>query len=300
VNNEVKGLKLGAVDYLTKPIIPEIVLARVKTHLLIKHQVEEILNKQKKITESIKAAGVIQQNLLPQRLPTSSRAAIAWKFQPCDAVGGDILNVIRLDQDHLGLYLLDVAGHGPPSAMISVLVYQLMNPHTGILIDDATDPPVIRPPSAVLDILDREFPLARFERHFTIIYMVADLACGKLTYANAGHCPPMLLRRQGALELLETSGTAIGIHANFFDQETVALHPGDKVVLYSDGIIEMRSPAEGFFGAGRFQNFLAKLPALGCHAVVEKIYDAVMQFADGRPPDDDLSVLLFEYKGEQQ
>lgn len=264
----------------------------------LENQQAELRRKQQRIEQDLQAAGTIQQCLLPTQLAASERVAFAWKFLPCDAVGGDILNVSLLDADHFGMYMLDVAGHGPPSAMISVLVYQLMNPHTGILLDTTVTPPRIREPKAVLDILEREFPLHRFGRHFTIIYMVLDLTTGRLDYSNAAQCPPLVLRQDGAIERLDPTGTIIGIDAFPLEQGSVRLNPGDKVVLYSDGLIEMSNARDEFFGEERLEDLLRAKRDAAPEALVQELFDAALRFGEGQSPADDLSILAFEYKGE--
>lgn len=297
--DETRGLEIGALDYITKPFKPAVVRARVKTHLLIMQQQAELVRKQLKLEEDLQAAGIIQQSLLPGALPELDRADFAWEFQPCEAVGGDILNIVQLDADTVGLYMVDVAGHGPPSAMLSVLVYQMMSPHTGILVDHSTGSPVIRQPEDVLNILDREFPLLRFERHFTIIYMVVNLDTGTLTYSNAAHCTPIVLRGEEGLELLEEAGTFIGLQAFAFGQGTVELAPGDKVVLYSDGLIEMEDAQEQSFGLERLKNAVLALHSAPPGALAKGLRAQAVAYAGDRPLADDLSILTFEYMGRQ-
>ena len=296
--DETKGLELGARDYITKPFKPAVVKARVRTHLLIKRQQAELLSKQKKIEEDLTAAGKIQQCLLPKAPPDVSRVSFAWRFRPCDAVGGDILNVVPLDADHVGLYMVDVAGHGPPSAMVSVLVYQLMNPHTGILVDHTAEQPLVRSPEAVLDILDKEFPLERFDRHFTIIYLVLDLRNGRLSYSNAAHCRPILLRQSGELRTLGEAGTVIGLGLLPFGQGEVVIKPGESVVLYSDGLIEQENPEQIPFGLDRLEAFLSGLRLSTPEELAGAVLEQTLKFAHGQPLADDLSILTFTYHGQ--
>ncbi len=298
--DETRGLEIGALDYITKPFKPAVVRARVKTHLLIMQQQAELVRKQQKLEEDLQAAGIIQQSLLPGALPEIDRAEFGWKFQPCEAVGGDILNIVSLGADTVGLYLVDVSGHGPPAAMLSVLIYQMMSPHTGILVDTSSGAPVIRQPEEVLNILDREFTWMRFERHFTIIYMVVNLATGVLTYSNAAHCTPILLRHEGGLELLEEAGTVIGLQAFAFGQGRVALAPGDKIVLYSDGLIEMEDSREKPFGLERLKNAVQAQGKASPVALAEGLRAQATAYAGDRPLADDLSILVFEYKGPRE
>jgi phosphoserine phosphatase RsbU/P len=296
-DDETRGLELGALDYITKPIKPAVVLARVKTHLLLRGQQVELQNKQREIEQALQAAGKIQQSLLPASPPALDKAAFAWKFAPCEAVGGDIFNIVDLGGDRIGLYMLDVAGHGPPSAMISVLVYQLMNPHTGILMDRSAVPPRAREPEEVLDILEVEFPLSRFDKHFTIIYLTCDLVSGELSYSNAAHCPPYAVSAAGGIRRLNEGGTFIGLAAFPFGQGRLRLAPGDKVVLYSDGVVEMENRSEEIFGLERIEAALAGLTDASPQVLVEALYGRARDFAAQAPLADDVSILVFEYLG---
>jgi len=293
----IAGLEAGANDYLAKPFDLGELRARVDVGIRMIEMQTSLLDARKKIDEALKAAGKIQHSLLPTQLPVFRQVEFAWKFAPCDAVGGDIFNIVPLDANHIGMYMLDVAGHGPPSAMISVLVYQLMNAHTGVLVDHTVNPPAIRDPEAVLNILDREFPLMRFRRHFTIIYAVLDLASSSMTYSNAAHCTPIILPCANDLKLLTTSGTVIGLNAIPFGQETVAMAPGDKLVIFSDGVIEMENAAHEFFGEERLYQVLRANRTVAAADLVHALYTEAMSYAGTQPVADDVSILAFEYKG---
>ncbi len=292
----IAGLDAGADDYLTKPFDAGELRARISVgRRMIEMQVK-LEDALQKINESFKAAGRIQLSLLPKPLSAGDRVEFAWKFKPCDAVGGDIFNVMSLDATHIGLYLLDVAGHGLPSAMISVLVYQILNPHTGILVDHTVNPPHILDPEAVLNILDREFPLMRFKRHFTIVYAVLDIVSNTLTYSNAAHCSPIIISRESDLRILTVSGTVIGVNAFAFGQETVTLAPGDKVAFLSDGVFESGNTANELFGEERLYQTLLELRSATIDDLVQGIYAKVTSFAESQPAADDISILAFEIK----
>ena len=292
----IAGLDAGADDYLTKPFDAGELRARISVGRRMIEMQAKLEDALQKINESFKAAGRIQLSLLPKPLSAGDQVEFAWKFKPCDAVGGDIFNVMSLDATHIGLYLLDVAGHGLPSAMISVLVYQILNPHTGILVDHTVNPPHILDPEAVLNILDREFPLMRFKRHFTIVYAVLDIVSNTLTYSNAAHCSPIIISCKNDLKILTVSGTVIGVNAFAFGQETVTLAPGDKVAFLSDGVFESGNTANELFGEERLYQTLRELRHATIDDLVQGIYSKVTSFAESQPAADDISILAFEIK----
>ncbi|BAH77658.1 PP2C family protein-serine/threonine phosphatase [Solidesulfovibrio magneticus] len=295
--SESHGLECGAIDYITKPFNVALVKSRVKNHVELKIARDLLALKQVAIDEALRSAGLIQKSLLPKKLPNFKSVEFSYKFQPCNAIGGDILNVLCLDDSHIGFYLVDVSGHGPSSAMIAVLVYQLMNPFTGILLDNFTIPPRVRSPEEVLNILDKEFPLMRFKKHFTIIYAILNITTGLLTYSNAAHCSPLVLSKDGALKTLDVSGTVIGLAAMPFNQENVTIHPGSKVVFVSDGVEEREDVNKKFYGQERLHKTLQDSCSLPTNELVQGLYDDVNRFAGTQPPSDDLSILALEYKG---
>ena len=100
----------------------------------------ELIWQQKRIQDDLDAAADIQKSLLPQKTNISEHVDVAWYFEPCDKIGGDIFNMIKLDDDHLVIYMLDVSGHGVPAAMVTVSVSQLMQMHNGFLIQEGAGP----------------------------------------------------------------------------------------------------------------------------------------------------------------
>ena len=155
--DKVKGLELGAVDFITKPFSRGEILARVRMQLEIRRLSQslqamnvELLRRQDRQQEDLRAAANIQRSLIPSEdLKTRfEELELAWQFLPCESVGGDVFNLHRLDRDHVGLFVVDVSGHGVPSAMVTVSVAQMLSPQVGQLLKMKTaDPPYYRLPA---------------------------------------------------------------------------------------------------------------------------------------------------------
>lgn len=263
---------------------------------------QELLEKQKRIIDDLAAAAEIQKSLLPKEAGEFDQFSIAWYFEPCEHIGGDILNIIQLD-DHLwAIYVLDVSGHGVPAAMLAVSVSQLLQPHTGYLIQKSTgkvSKRELKKPAEVLNMLDQEYPFERFNNFFTISYVILDTRKKTLQYSNAGHPPPILQRNDGSLELLTRGGHSIGMGSfktakkgeNFFSEESLQLNSGDKLFVYSDGITEYQNGAGGFFGDDRLFMELKASNELPVSDMVDSLVKAIKTFGGDLKPQDDVTLL---------
>jgi sigma-B regulation protein RsbU (phosphoserine phosphatase) len=297
--DKIKGLEIGGVDYITKPFDRGEVLARVQTQLKIRHLMKDLLDKQKRLEEDLRAAAFIQETLLPANLPTWPSLEISWKFLPCELIGGDIFNVVPLDEAHVGFYMVDVSGHGVPSAMVTLSVSQLMSPDSGYLRKKISSPPYyqIVPPGKVLQALDKEYPFERFNKFFTMVYLLLNIPQKKMTYSSAAHPPPLLLHRDGGLELLGKGGTIIGLNGIVpFDQEERELQPRDKVIIYTDGVVEYQNREEELFGPERLYDLARTLSKEPISKILDAIYEGLMDFGRQAKIQDDVSLLGIEVK----
>ena len=202
-----KAFAIGGVDYLTKPFQMEELHARVETHLKL-HRLQIELEEtnarlavvNERMSRDLKAAAKIQQTLLPREAPHVSGTEFAWSYRPCDELAGDGLNVIPLGNGNVGLYILDVSGHGVASALLSVTLSRLLSPPSepssiltrGEVVRDRFD---ITPPAEVASHLNRLFPFDPVTEQFaTLVYGILNVATGRFCYVSAGHPGPVHLR----------------------------------------------------------------------------------------------------------
>lgn len=309
-----KGLELGGADFIIKPFETREVLARIRTQLRIRQlnvSLQEVnddllrlsndlMDKQKRIEADLRAAAAIQQTLVPNGEVKVPQVETAWSFLPCENVGGDIFNVFGLDESHYGIYIVDVAGHGVPSAMVTVSVAQSLAPHMGLTVA-AREGGEITAPSEVLTRLDEEYPLERFDRPFTICYGILDTSSGELAYSAAAHPPPILHRADGSVETLEEGGPVIGLGAFLaFDEGRVQLRKGDRVFFYTDGIVEHANPEGELFGQGRLLGLIERARGQDLQGLCDEIVRRLRIYGKGRPPLDDVSLLAIEFGAESQ
>lgn len=269
--------------------------------LLLKQLVEryaaverELKAKQTQLLEDLYAAGEIQRALLPKLQPRSACCTFSWRFIPCDRVGGDIFNVFSVGQGKLCFYILDVSGHGVPSAMLAVLAQQAMQPTNRAFFLSEEGLPS---PKVLLEELDREFPLERFERHFTMTFAALDERNGRLLHAGAGHPPSLLQRKDGRVELLEVGGPIIGLGGMLpFTEQSVTLFPGDRLLLYTDGVTECENLEKGFFGDERLVRHMQTHADNPMDEMLESLAATLNDYC-GNAHNDDISLLSLEYHG---
>ena len=196
--------------------------------------------------------------------------------------------------------IVDVSGHGVPSALITVSVSQALQPHDdGILKKRSGKPPYyrIQRPQKVLNFLAREYPLERFGKIFTVIYATIDIQKGQLIYSSAGHPPPILLHPDGSLELLEKGGPIIGLDCKIpFEEGQIRLRFGDVLIFYTDGVVEFQNDDDVFYGAERFHGLLKSLRNRPIDELLDEVIGDLLAFGGDSKLRDDVSILGMEYK----
>jgi len=192
------------------------------------------------LAEQLRLAGLVQQDFLPTRLPNTSEVQWAATFLPAEWVSGDIYDIARIDEQHIGFYVADAVGHGIPAALLTIFVKQAL-----VMRETIGDNYRIFSPTEVITRLNVRMAAQKLSGYqfATCCYCVLNVKTMQLTYARAGHPYPILMRPHEQPQQLEIRGSLLGIFGQSeYIQETVQLEPGDKLLLYSDG-------AEPFIGS---------------------------------------------------
>ena len=254
-----------------------------------------------RMKRDLDAAAMVQQSLLPRALPVTTGASFAWTYRPCTELAGDILNVFRLDDRHVGLYVLDVSGHGAVASLLSVAASHLITPvgESGLLRSphEAAELGVrLTPPPEVAAKLNAVFAgRVDSEQFFTLLYGILDLDNAEFCYVCGGHPGPIHLPRGGQPRLIETSGFPVGIFEEAtYDELRIQLDPGDRLYLYSDGLPEAMSPAGEQFGNRRLLDAVRAVAHESLQASLLHLRAAVETWCGAPGPGDDLSILAFE------
>ena len=288
---------------INKRLLGELVSKYALAEKQLRNLSNELIKKQQLLDEDLKAAAEIQKRLLPQKTFVAENLEIAWIFEPCEHMGGDIFNFYQIDPEHLGIYMLDVSGHGVPAAMITVSVSQFLQQNTGHLVKEKENSSLMAP-AQVLNALEKEFPFERFNNFFSISYVIINTKSGDTIYSNAGHPYPILLRKNNKMELLDKKGPIIGLgdlniiddRKTGFKEGHLKMKSGDKLFIYTDGIVEYQNHNEEFYGEDRFYRKLKILRNESVQNIIDQCIRSLMEFGNNTRPQDDITLFGLELK----
>ncbi len=239
-----------------------------------------------RLDEELRIARNIQQSLLPRSLPAAGWLRAAGGSVASRMVGGDYFDVIQVNPHCWSAVVADVSGKGPASALLAALLQ-------GALITASEQPSAL---GRRMERINR-FLLERTggEKYATIFHCLLDRD-GRLSYVNAAHCPPLIARAGGPPASLDATGLPVGlVESAEYAVAEVRLNPGDKLVIYTDGVTEAQNAAGEFFGRKRLKEIVAARAAESCQAIHHAIDQAVSAFTEGAEQSDDITLLVLEY-----
>lgn len=309
----IEGMDAGADDFLVKPISPEELRVKVRAGERVLSLQAGLAQKnrelagintrlqaaQKVLEDDLKAAAWMQEQLLPSASLQAHGLRCEWRLQPSGYVAGDIFNFFALNEEQIGFYLLDVSGHGVPAAMLSVTLSMMLtpdathgspfsryNPATG-------DIEVLSPGDAIRELNTRFRP--KDDRYFTMVYGLYDTGASLLRLAQAGHPGPIKIEPGGGLQILGTGGMPIGIWDDIdFDCFETSFVPGDRLLLYSDGVTECMNSEGQLFGETRLLDYLRGHAERPLGDMLEGLLGEIEVWRCGGDVRDDVSLLAIE------
>jgi phosphoserine phosphatase RsbU/P len=284
VADKVAGLELGAVDYITKPIQSEEVLARCSNHLAVQRLEREIRKSRDELDQELANAAEMQRLILPSPLPQFDGWSFAAHYETSRHVGGDYYDVVRLPDDQIGILIADVSGHGASSAIVMAMIRAVF--HT--LPQPPVDPP------RVLRFINDHFKYLRGSSMLaTILYAVVDTRSLRLRMSRAGHFPPLRLQN-GNVEEVWGEGTLPLLLMDLppIPCEEHGLNPGDQLLFYTDGVTECEDPSGTMYEVDRLKEAFRAGGTLPPEDLVLSLAADVTRFGGGCDLSDDRTLLL--------
>ena len=295
----VKALEMGANDYVTKPFDYPVVKARVATQVQLKQSSEELRASHDRMARDLAAAARIQGSLLPKEAPSVRGFEFCWLYRPCDELAGDALNVQLLDNGQIVFYLIDVSGHGVPSALLSVSVVHSLHPAPGpasVIWKSKSDGSGFEPrsPAEVAQRLNTLYPIMdNGGLYFTMVYGVIEPATRTVQLVSAGHPLPVRVTEDGSAEEIGVPNPPIGMMPDLeYSHAKYTLARGDRLHFYSDGLTEMFGAEDEMFGESRLMDFLSTNRSLPTGDISNSVADYVLGWSGSSKFDDDLSCLV--------
>ncbi len=238
-----------------------------------------------RVEEELNLARQIQRTSLLSEFPPIPRCEVHALYQPSRHVGGDFYDVVPTGDGAFLIAIADVSGKGMPAALLSAML------QASLRTQSAGDAPVVEILRNINSLLYRSTAVQQFATFFLARVEGDSL---RMTFSNAGHNYPMILRRGSPRILLDRGGTLLGIlEQTTFEQADVALAPGDVVILYTDGVSEAMNALEQQFGEERIADVIEALPReTSARQIAEGLSHSLREFLDGVEPQDDITILV--------
>ncbi len=284
-DDKVKGLEMGAVDFITKPFAPAEVIARVRTQATMHRMICTIRETNDRLARDLEMARGIQMNFLPDRNAPVDGILFDYSYQPCDELGGDFFDVFAVDPSHVLFYFSDVSGHGVASALMTIFTHTFLRTHTR----ESTDP------AALLERFNREFVgEALGDKYIVAFLAILDTSTNQLTWSSAGMTVAPILYGKERLDLLATESFPVGLIPNAtYTNQTISTPPGTSVLMYSDGLTDIRAPdGNNVLNEDQLQDHVRTHADLSQTEMIESILNRVQTAAANESYPDDLTVFL--------
>ena len=293
---ETHGLALGAMDFIKKPFIPDVLVLRVRHTIDLVRLQHDLEQENERIRSELAMASRIQSAMLPgifPAFPERKEFDIHASMDPVRGVGGDFFDFFFIDRDHLCLLIADVSGKGIPAALF-------MMASKIILADNAKSG---KSPAQILQDTNEAICANNPEEMFVTVWLgILDISTGLLTTANAGHEYPALMHADGQFELFrDRHGLVVGgMPGVKYHEHSLQMYPGSKLFVYTDGVPEATDAENALFGTTRM------LEALNAHAnkspkqILHGVRQAVNEFVSDMEQFDDLTMMCLEYMPKER
>jgi len=283
VETAVEAMRRGARGYVPKPWNNEALVQVLRAEIDHARAAQETTDG---ASREWREAQAIHRALLPSVLPDVPGVRLAWRWEPASGFGGDYYDAFPLGGDRLALCIADVCGKGLPAA----LLVSSLQATVRAFVDEQTPPHVAV--ARINRALCRQGAHGRF---VTLFLAVLDLREGAMHFCNAGHNPPILVRPNGTVSRLDAGGAVVGVFDSAaYDSGRTAIGPGDRLLLFTDGLVEAGSLSAREYGDDHLVDTVVAHRTLDAGALLDRVFGDVHQWA-GRRLDDDATALAIAF-----
>ena len=275
IETAVEAMRRGARSFVQKPWDDATLLEVVRREI---DEGQATRRRDARLARELEEARLIQRALLPSKMPAIRGCALAARWTPAAGVGGDCYDVLPFSESRVALSIADVVGKGVPAALL------MANLQAAVRAFATPEAEPHRVCESVNRLLCHNIESGRF---VTFCYAVIDTAAKTIVYGNAGHNPPILMRRYGSVERLTTKGLVLGVAPDWcYGTGECGLEAGDRLVFFTDGITEAESPNGEEFGEARLIDTVRSAGSASADALVQTISAAVAAWCGGELQDD--------------
>ena len=310
-----QGLDVGADDFLTKPVNGAELRARIRAGQRVLEMERELTEKNRLVSTTLSEmqalyaaidrdlieARKLQQSLVREKYRRFNGLDVSLWLHPAGHVGGDLVGLFAVSEAEVGVYSIDVSGHGIASALMTARLaayFSGNSPEQNIAITQGPDGPCMKDPGAVAEQLnDLILNDMDTDHYLTLLLARVRPLTGQVTMVQAGHPHPAIQRADGSIEFIGKGGLPIGLIADArFDEFQVTLGPGERLFLGSDGVTECTTASGSMLDEQGLARLMRANARLGGDAFFEAMLWDLTAFAGGRDFDDDVSGALLDFR----
>jgi len=288
LNSKIKGLRIGADDFLIKPLNEKELVARVLSLLRLKSVNSELYEKNQQIQQELEVAKQIQKFIIPTDFSHIDYPKVTGTYLPIEDIGGDYFDCYKISDTQSGMLIADVTGHGIPAALIMSMAKMIYSLYAGRFSST----------SEYLTAINQQMRgLLMSGQYITSFYVIYDDETGTIRFTNAGHSKAIYYRAAtDKILALDTFGFFVGITDDVkYEEKSISVHPGDRLLMYTDGLSEIKNEERHEYGINKLASSIKKNNHLKGQDFTNAVLEDVNSFSALENRDDDVAFLSIEF-----